>query len=144
MRYVRQGDRYVLRFADGELFPDILLDFCADRGVAAASLSGIGAMRRVSVTYYDVGAKRYLPDQVFDEQLEVLCLAGNVASFDGKPLIHAHVTLGRRDYSVIGGHLREGIVCPTLEVVVNELPEPMEREMDPVYRLPGLDLKNRL
>jgi predicted DNA-binding protein with PD1-like motif len=143
MLYVRQGDRYVLRFEDGEVFPDRLLEFSAARGLAAASLVGIGAMRHVSITYYDIEARRYLPDQVFDEQLEVLCLTGNIASFDGEPLVHAHITLGRRDYSVIGGHLRRGIVCPTLEVVVSELPEPMERKTDPAYKLPGLDLEDR-
>ncbi|NIR45077.1 MAG: DNA-binding protein [Gemmatimonadetes bacterium] len=143
MLYVRQGDKYVLRFEDGEIFPDRLLEFIGAERINAASLTGIGAMQRVSITYYDMEVKTYLPDQDFDEQLEVLSLTGNVAVYDGEPLVHAHVTLGRRDYTVIGGHLRHGIVCPTLEVVLTVLPEPIERTMDPVYELPGLDLRNR-
>ncbi|NIN72544.1 MAG: DUF296 domain-containing protein [Gemmatimonadetes bacterium] len=63
---------------------------------------------------------------------------------EGELLVHTHVTLGRRDYSVVGGHLREGIVRPTLEVILHAGSEPLQRAVDPKYGLPALDLKERL
>ncbi len=99
-------------------------------------------MMRARIAFFDTDAKRYL-DREYDEQMEVLALVGNVAIHDGEPLIHAHVTLGRRDYAVIGGHLREGVVRPTLELTLHTGSEPLQRAVDPKYGLPGLDLDNR-
>ncbi|MBA3778111.1 MAG: DUF296 domain-containing protein [Chloroflexi bacterium] len=41
---------------------------------------------------------------------------GNAALREEEPFLHLHVALGRSDLTVIGGHLREAIVHPTLEV----------------------------
>jgi predicted DNA-binding protein with PD1-like motif len=37
--------------------------------------------------------------------MEVSNISGNVSVSDGKPLLHLHTTLGRKDYSAIAGHL---------------------------------------
>ncbi|UCC47296.1 MAG: DUF296 domain-containing protein [Gemmatimonadota bacterium] len=149
MQYVRHGNTYVMRFEDGETFPDKFLDFLSAEGVTGGSLSGLGAVRWIRIAFFDVEALRY-EDREFDEQMEVLALLGNVALHDGKPLVHAHITLGRRDYTVLGGHLRSAIVRPTLEVTlhvsahnVQSGTEVLQRSIDPVYGLPALDLKNR-
>lgn len=142
MFYVRHGDTYILRFEEDEIFPDRFLEFLAAEEIGAGSFTAIGAMSRTTVAYFDTGAREYL-DKEFDEQMEVLALAGNVSMHDGAPLAHAHITLGRRDYSVVGGHLRHGVVRPTLELVLRVLPEPVQRKIDPAYGLPGLDLTNR-
>jgi predicted DNA-binding protein with PD1-like motif len=140
MYYVRQGDTYVLRFEDGERFPDKFLEFLSERGIRGGSFTGIGAMMRTTIAYFDTETKEYL-DRELDEQVEVLAVVGNVALHEGAPLVHAHVTLGRRDYSVIGGHLRQGIVRPTLEVTLQPSGAPLQRVVDPRYGLPGLDLE---
>ena len=44
----------------------------------------------------------------------------------------AHVVLGRRDGTAIGGHLLEARVRPTLEVMVIDSPEYLRRVCDPV------------
>ena len=41
---------------------------------------------------------------------------------DGKPSVHAHAVLGRRDGTAMAGHLQEGQVRPTLEIIVTESP----------------------
>jgi predicted DNA-binding protein with PD1-like motif len=142
MQYVRHGDTYVLRFEEGEIFPDKFLEFLSAHEVKRGSFTGIGALRRTCIAYFDIDKREYL-DQEFDEQMEVLALVGNVALHEDEPLVHVHVTLGRRDYSVIGGHLREGIVRPTLEVTLHAGSEPLQRAVDPKYGLPALDLKER-
>lgn len=139
MRYVQQGDTYVIRFEDEETFPDRFLQFLAAEAIAAGSFSGIGAMKRTRIAFFDAEVKEYL-DVDLDEQMEVLALVGNVAIHAGEPLVHAHVTLGRRDGTTLGGHLRQGIVRPTLELTLRALPEPVQRVIDPKYGLPALDL----
>ncbi len=139
MRCARQDDLYVLRLETGERFPDRLLELIAAESVTAGSLAGIGAMARSRIAFFDVDAGEYRDIDV-EEQVEVLTLAGNVALHDGKPLVHAHVVLGRRDGSTIGGHLRWGVVRPTLEVFLRVAERPLPRAIDPASGLPLLDL----
>ena len=37
---------------------------------------------------------------------------------DGKPSVHVHAVLGRRDGTAMAGHLQEARVRPTLEIIV--------------------------
>ena len=143
MLYARYGESYVIRLEDDEVFPNKFLEFLSARGVKRGSFTGIGAMRRTTIAFFDTESKEYL-DREYDEQMEVLALVGNVALHEGELLVHTHVTLGRRDYSVIGGHLREGVVRPTLEITLHAGKELMRRVVDPKYGLPTLDLKYRL
>jgi uncharacterized protein len=69
------------------------------------------------------------------EQVEVVSLIGDVAVEDGEPKIHAHVVIGKRDGATLGGHLLEGRVRPTLEIVLTEAPEHLRREFDSVSGL---------
>ena len=41
---------------------------------------------------------------------------------DGKPSVHVHAVLGRRDGGALAGHLLEARVRPTLEIIVTESP----------------------
>ena len=141
MRYVRHSDTYIIRFEDEELFPDRFLDFLAAESIVGGSFTGIGAMKWTRIAFFDIEARQY-QDRDLDEQLEVLALVGNVAVFEKAPLVHAHVTLGRRDGTALGGHLRQGIVRPTLEVALRTIPEPLNRAIDPNYGLPSLDPKS--
>lgn len=142
MLYDRQDQGYIIRFEDGETVPDRLLEFLGEQAVCAGSFSALGAVRSCRIAYFNV-QKRAYEDINLNEQLEVLSLIGNVAMYEGKPLVHAHITLGRRDGTVLGGHLRQGVVRPTLELSLRVNDEPLRRALDPKYDLPSLDLKNR-
>lgn len=142
MLYVRHGDTYVVRFEDEEAFPGRFVEFLSSESIGGGSFTGIGAMLRTRISYFDTDAKQYL-DRDIEEQVEVLSLVGNVAQYEGEPLVHAHIVLSRRDYTVLGGHLRQGIVRPTLEVTLHVASEPLHRAADPKFGLPGLDLMNR-
>jgi uncharacterized protein len=48
-------------------------------------------------------------------------LIGDIADGpEGKPALHIHIVVGTRDGSAKAGHLGEGHVRPTLEVIVTE------------------------
>lgn len=119
-----------------------LLGWVRHAGISAASFSGIGAFRQVTLGYFDLDRRDYhrIP---LDEQVEVVSLTGNVAVADGEPKIHAHIVVARRDGTAYGGHLLDGRVRPTLELVVVETPSALRRTIDQATGLPLLDFEQR-
>jgi predicted DNA-binding protein with PD1-like motif len=105
-----------------------LTKFADEAKISAASLSAIGAFERATVGWFDFASKSYRKIEV-GEQCEVLSAIGDVAiGDDGKASLHVHIVLGLSDGSTRGGHLLEGKVRPTLEVVVTETPSKLRRK----------------
>jgi predicted DNA-binding protein with PD1-like motif len=99
-----------------------LREFAEKERLGGAQVTAIGALRRARLAYFDWEAKAYQPIEV-GEQVEVASLVGDIAiGPDGKPSVHVHAVLGRRDGSAMAGHLEEAHVRPTLEVIVTESP----------------------
>ena len=122
---------WALVFDTGEEAFSLLSAWVRDQVVTAARLTAIGAFERAVVGYFDWEGKDYLRIPV-DEQVEVLSLVGDVAlDPDGEPVVHAHAVLGRRDGSTAGGHLLEGHVRPTLEIMLIESPAHLRKRHDP-------------
>ena len=48
----------------------------------------------------------------------------------GKPILHIHIVLGTRHGSAKAGHLGEGHVRPTLEVIITESPAHLRKVKD--------------
>ncbi|MER6591464.1 DUF296 domain-containing protein [Micromonospora purpureochromogenes] len=55
---------------------------------------------------------------------------GDIAEHQGKPALHMHAVLGRRDGSTVGGHLLRGEVWLTLEVVISEVRASLAKRVD--------------
>jgi predicted DNA-binding protein with PD1-like motif len=125
------GERsFALVFDTGEEPVALLTRFAEAHSIGAASFTAIGAFSEAVVGYFDWEKKDYLRTRVA-EQVEVLALIGDIALAEGKPKIHAHVVLGKRDAAAVGGHLLEARVRPTLEVVLTESPTHLARHHDP-------------
>jgi predicted DNA-binding protein with PD1-like motif len=107
-----------------------LLSFAKEHQLAAAHFTGIGAFSKVVLGYFDWEKKDYVHIPV-DEQVEVVSLIGDIALDKGQPKVHAHVVIGRRHGIAAGGHLLEGHVRPTLEIVLAESQHHLRREFDP-------------
>ena len=84
----------------------------------------------VTLGYFDWEKKDYLKIPI-REQVEVVSLIGDIAVEKDEPKVHAHVVVGKRDGSVMGGHLLAAHVRPTLEVMLSESPAQLTRGMDP-------------
>jgi uncharacterized protein len=117
---------------------DLLTGFARQQGVTAARLHGIGAFTDAELGFYELNRKEYDRFRV-EEETEVLAFLGNISMMDEGPRIHAHVTLGRRDGSAVGGHLFEGHVGAALELFVTESPDELRRVQDEAVGLPLLD-----
>ena len=97
-----------------------LQEFAARERLGASQITEIGALSGGKLAFFDWESKTYRPIPV-DEQVEVASLVGDIAiGPDGKPSVHVHAVLGRRDGTA--GHLQEARVRPTLEIIVTESP----------------------
>ncbi|KGM35012.1 PPC domain-containing DNA-binding protein [Inquilinus limosus] len=115
----------------GEAVMECLQRFAEAERLTAAQITGIGAFSEAGLRYFDWERKEYLPIPV-QEQVEVASLIGDVAvSPEGKPALHVHLVLGRRDGTALAGHLAEARVRPTLELIVTESPAHLRKALDP-------------
>jgi predicted DNA-binding protein with PD1-like motif len=116
-----------------------LTAFTREHAIAAAQITAIGAFKAVTLGFFDPDAMDY-KKFALPEQVEVLSLIGDVAEKDGESQIHAHVVVGRSDGSTRGGHLFEGVVWPTLEVILTEVPSHLRKKVDEETGLALIDL----
>lgn len=116
----------IVRCQDGERLPDALLGL----GLTAAGLvAGIGMVRDLALGYWD--GEKYVEERIA-EPAELLSLQGNLGDEEGKPVLHAHATVGLRGGRAIGGHLLAATVHNTAEIVLLRLPGVrMRRRRDP-------------
>lgn len=122
---------WVLVLEKGEDVVRELARFAEQQNITAAHFEAIGAFERAVIRFYDWETKQYQPSRV-DEQVEVVAFSGNISvKPDGGKQAHIHAVLAKRDSSAVGGDLGEGIVRPTLEVIVTEEPSYLNRTKDP-------------
>ena len=121
---------FVLVCRDGDDPIEALGRLAREERLTGSSFTAIGAFRSATIGYFNRDSKQYDRRGV-DEQCEVLSLLGDIAISDGEPTVHAHVVLGRRDYSTLGGHLFDADVWPVLDLVVTESPAYLQKRHDP-------------
>ena len=106
-----------------------LASFAETHQLQASHFTAIGAFSRVVVGYFDWQQKDYRKTAI-DDQVEVLSLLGDVTMEERKRNVHAHIVVSRADATAYGGHLIEGHVRPTLEIVLTETPAHLRRRFD--------------
>jgi predicted DNA-binding protein with PD1-like motif len=94
-----------------------LLAIAKREGIRTAKVDAIGGVNKLRLAYFNSKARKY-EEHEYDEFLEVASLTGNVTLKDEQPFLHLHGTFGRRDMSVLGGHVISGTVFPLLEAVL--------------------------
>lgn len=139
MQYRKVENGYFLRLLKGEEVVSSIVQFAAKENVRSGAFFGLGAINNFELGYYDVKTRKYEKEQ-FTEDMEVGNLTGNIASLDGKPFVHAHVTVSGKDLRAFTGHLFSAQVVLTLEIFVFISSAKIERKMDPETGLNLLDL----
>jgi uncharacterized protein len=136
---------YVVVLDQGEEAFSALADWAAREQLSAAQVTAVGAFERAVIGWFDRAAKDYRRITV-GQQCEVLSLIGDIAvapgadGGPGQPQPHLHAVLGLADGTTRGGHLLEGRVWPTLEVVVREAPAELRKTRRPDVGLALIDL----
>jgi predicted DNA-binding protein with PD1-like motif len=120
---------FVVALEMGEEVVSSITGFAQQLSLASSSVTGIGGFQRVRLGFFDYERSGFRENLV-DEQVELLSLVGNIADEEGTPHLHAHVVLGRYDATTRGGHLVEAVVRPTMELVIVEYPDHLQRRHD--------------
>src|SRR3989475_10427287 len=143
MLYAEQGTSFVLRLEQGDDILKTLKLFADSQKICAAFFEGIGSLYKARLGHYDFKDTKTYKYETFAEDLEILTLSGNVSTMNRQALPHAHVTLGRRDFSVIGGHLEEESLANMVEVNVTKLPGSLLKDKDKEVGLNLLQLPRK-
>jgi predicted DNA-binding protein with PD1-like motif len=124
------GPSHVLKPAHGTDLLNELQGFVQEKGVNLAWITGLGAVARATLRYYDQTAKSWSDIQL-EKQLEVISMVGNVSLLNGEPIVHAHVTLSDEEGRCYGGHLGANTVVFNMEILMTTLSgPPVTRKLD--------------
>lgn len=130
------SDPFILVLKKGENVHESILQCANDAELPGATLTGLGALERTTLSYFDHKKKTYKKKE-FPEFLELLALNGNVTQFNGKRVAHIHVALSNDNYQMMGGHLANAFVGATAEIKVQPFKGKLVKERDEAI---GLDL----
>ncbi len=126
----KQGPAYVLRPAFGTDLVKELQTFVQQEGINLAWISGVGAVVRANVRYYDQEKKEWL-DIDLHKHLEVVSLLGNISLLNGEPIVHVHITLSDEEGRCYGGHVGPDTIVFNMEILLNTLTgPPVTRKLD--------------
>ena len=107
----RIGRVFVIRLEDGDIVPDCLERFAAEKGITTGHVILIGGIGGGEVVAGPRKSDEMPPDPMLlpvDGAHEVVGLGIIAADKDGKPVLHIHASLGRAG-KTLTGCLRPGV-----------------------------------
>jgi uncharacterized protein len=120
---------YAIIFHQGDEVLSGLTDFAIAHHIGDAHLTAIGAASSGTLAWLDIPRKSYRRIPV-TQQVEILSLIGDIATFNDKPVVHVHAVVGKQDGSTMGGHVLELNINPTLEVFLTVNATPLKKKLD--------------
>jgi predicted DNA-binding protein with PD1-like motif len=130
--------QYAVIFYQGDEAFSGLLEFAQKYHITSAHFSAIGAVNGVTLGWFDPQHKMYKKIPI-EGQHEVIGMSGDIALYQGKPVVHTHMLVGNSDGTTLGGHVLAANVSPTLEVMVTVDPVTMQKRFDPDTDLTLID-----
>ena len=130
--------QYAVIFYQGDEAFSGLLEFAEKYHVTSAHFTAIGAIDGATVAWFDPQRKMYKKIPI-KGQHEVIGMSGDIALYQGKPVVHTHMVVGSPDGTIHGGLVLDAYVSPTLEVMVTVDPVTMQKRFDPATDLTLID-----
>ena len=119
---------------------DSLLKLVKNYEIESGFINAIGALKQFTLGYYNLDSNEY-EMKTFNENVELVSCMGSISYKNGEPIIHIHISVGRSDYSVMGGHLgKPSKVSITAEVSIYEIDQKLNRAIDSQTGLSLLNL----
>jgi predicted DNA-binding protein with PD1-like motif len=118
----------IIFFKDDDVMSG-LTDFAISHKVSDAHFTAIGAVSGATLAWLDIPKKMYHRIAV-TQQVEVVSLIGDIAIFNGVPIVHMHAVLCKSDGSTVAGHVFELITNPTVEVFMTVNTTPLTKKAD--------------
>ena len=106
-----------------------MTEFAEKLNITFAHFNGVGAISSGRLGSYDRDKQMYhiIP---IKGQAEITSFIGNIAVYNGKPVVHVHMSVSQSDGTMRGGHLFNAIVWPTLEIIVTVEPMPVYKKKE--------------
>jgi predicted DNA-binding protein with PD1-like motif len=130
--------QYAVIFYQGDEAFSGLLEFAEKYHVTSAHFTAIGALNKATLGWFDPQRKMYKKIPI-SGQHEVIAMSGDIALYQGKPVVHTHMVVGSPDGTTRAGHVLDAYVSPTLEVMVTVDPVAMHKRLDPETNLTLID-----
>ncbi len=126
--FCNNSPRLIICEPDEEIM-NSLLAAAKSLNLKSAFFFGVGAIKNVELGFYNLSQKTY-ERRKFDENFEMLSFSANLSTKEKAPFLHAHVVLGKPDFTTIGGHLFAGTISVTAEIFAHHLENEFVREFD--------------
>jgi predicted DNA-binding protein with PD1-like motif len=130
--------QYAVIFYEGDEAFSGLLEFAEKYQVTSAHFTAVGAVNGATLGWFDPQRKMYKKIRI-EGQHEVIGMSGDIALYQGKPVVHTHMVVGSPDGTTQGGHVLDAHISPTLEVMVTVDPKAMQKRLDPATDLTLID-----
>jgi predicted DNA-binding protein with PD1-like motif len=140
MQSKQVNDLIFIRLFPDENIYEKLEEVCSKYQVnTAVVISGIGQLKDFKLGYFKEKGN-YTP-QHFKTPHELLSLQGNIAKKDEEYIFHLHAILGNENKETVGGHLIEGVVEVTNEMVLLKVNVRINRKLEDTTGLRGMFLE---
>ena len=103
-----QTKQYAVIFYQGDEAFSGLLEFAEKYHVTSAHFTAIGAVNGATLGWFDPQRKMYKKIPI-DGQHEVIAMSGDIALYQGKPVVHTHMVVGGPDGTAQGGHVLSAV-----------------------------------
>ena len=139
MKSKKIENTYFVRLDSGERMLEALKKFCNIEKIKCGYFFGIGSLDEAELAHYIVRNKKYTSEK-YRQPFEIVNLTGNVTTMDNEVYLHCHATLSDVQMEAIAGHLKEGVVGATAEIVLVKLDAEIKRKYDADIGLNLMDL----
>jgi predicted DNA-binding protein with PD1-like motif len=129
---------YAIIFAAGDEVMSGLKEFALKYHVKSAHFTAIGDAMTAKIGWYDKSRKMFKVTAI-NKYSEITSLIGDIAIYNGNPVVHGHINLATEDGIVHGGHLLEAFIAPTLEVMMTVEPSPLYKKFDKQFGISIID-----
>ncbi|MDD5543818.1 MAG: DNA-binding protein [Acidobacteriia bacterium] len=120
---------FILILERGQEVMSSLTRFAEEQNIRSGSITGIGAVEKTTMAYFDLTQKKYLP-QEFPISMELVSLSGNMALLNGKPFVHCHAVISGPDLVAHAGHLMKATISITGEIYITVMKNEIVRGPD--------------
>jgi uncharacterized protein len=121
--------QHAVIFYQGDEALSGLLEFAEKYQVTSAHFTAIGALNGATLGWFDPQRKMYKKIPIVGQH-EVIGMSGDIALYQGKPVVHMHMVVGSPYETTRAGHVLAAYVSPTLEVMVTVDPVSMQKRFD--------------
>lgn len=119
----------IFRLDYGADIQDAITLICRRKKIKSAVVVFIGAVKRATVGWYDQKSKKYKKISI-SKPMEIVSGTGNISIKEGKPFLHAHISLSDKNGKLSGGHLFSPTPVFACEVFILKTDEKLARKFD--------------